>query len=305
MDFSNIARQLNESPEDPAYTVAAASEEKATAGSAKQREGTRERKQIQKNQMAQQKSTVSKSDVSYASEEARADREQTRMMESSKSDWRKELIEAAEPDEEGNHPYVDVMPFMDQKLQELKKQMKAAAAKQAGGNMAKMAESRDEAVHMVNQALEMVGLVPAETLGRLPHQLSGGQRQRVMVARALLLKPRVILADEPVSAVDASLRATILDAVSRLNKELGIAVVYVTHDLTTAYQISDEIMILYKGNLVEAGDVETVIKKPKHPYTQLLIDSIPEADPNKKWGKLDMKKTQEKIVTAPSVGWRK
>ena len=148
----------------------------------------------------------------------------------------------------------------------------------------KMAESRDEAVHMVNQALEVVGLVPAETLGRLPHQLSGGQRQRVMVARALLLKPRVILADEPVSAVDASLRATILDAVSRLNKELGIAVVYVTHDLTTAYQISDEIMILYKGNLVEAGNVETVIKKPKHPYTQLLIDSIPEADPNKKWG---------------------
>ena len=172
-------------------------------------------------------------------------------------------------------------------------------------NNFKMAESREEAVHMVNQALEMVGLVPAETLGRLPHQLSGGQRQRVMVARALLLKPRVILADEPVSAVDASLRATILDAVSRLNKELGIAVVYVTHDLTTAYQISDEIMILYKGNLVEAGDVETVIKKPKHPYTQLLIDSIPEADPNKKWGKLDMKKTQEKIVTAPSVGWRK
>ncbi len=172
-------------------------------------------------------------------------------------------------------------------------------------NNFKMTESREEAVHMVNQALEMVGLVPAETLGRLPHQLSGGQRQRVMVARALLLKPRVILADEPVSAVDASLRATILDAVSRLNKELGIAVVYVTHDLTTAYQISDEIMILYKGNLVEAGDVETVIKKPKHPYTQLLIDSIPEADPNKKWGKLDMKKTQEKIVTAPSVGWRK
>jgi len=172
-------------------------------------------------------------------------------------------------------------------------------------NNFKMAENRDEAVYMVNQALEMVGLVPVETLGRLPHQLSGGQRQRVMVARALLLKPRVILADEPVSAVDASLRATILDAVSRLNKELGIAVVYVTHDLTTAYQISDEIMILYKGNLVEAGDVETVIKNPKHPYTQLLIDSIPEADPNKKWGKLDMKKTQEKIVTAPSVGWRK
>ena len=169
----------------------------------------------------------------------------------------------------------------------------------------KMADSRDEAVDMIEKALELVGLVPAETLGRLPHQLSGGQRQRVMVARALLLKPRVILADEPVSAVDASLRATILDAVSKLNKDLGIAIVYVTHDLTTAYQISDDIMILYKGKLVEAGSVETVIKTPKHPYTQLLIDSIPEADPNKKWGKLDMKKTQEKIVSSPSVGWRK
>ena len=74
-----------------------------------------------------------------------------------------------------------------------------------------------------------------------------------------------------------------------------MAIVYVTHDLTTAYQISDEIMILYKGNLVEAGDVETVIKNPKHPYTQLLIDSIPEADPGKKWGKLDMEKHNSKF----------
>ena len=100
------------------------------------------------------------------------------------------------------------------------------------------------------------------------------------------------MADEPVSAVDASLRATILDAVSKLNKDLGIALVYVTHDLTTAYQISDEIMILYKGNLVEAGDVETVIKNPKHPYTQLLIDSIPEADPGKNGVSLIWKNTK-------------
>ena len=155
----------------------------------------------------------------------------------------------------------------------------------------------------VNDAAKLLQI--SDYLQRKPSMLSGGQRQRVMVARALLLKPRVILADEPVSAVDASLRATILDAVSKLNKELGIAIVYVTHDLTTAYQISDEIMILYKGNLVEAGDVETVIKNPKHPYTQLLIDSIPEADPGKKWGKLDMEKTQNKILTSPSVGWRK
>jgi len=167
----------------------------------------------------------------------------------------------------------------------------------------KLASKGEEARNMVEKALELVGLVPSETLGRLPHQLSGGQRQRVMVARALLLQPRVILADEPVSAVDASLRATILDSVKKLNNDLGISVIYVTHDLTTAYQISDEIMILYKGVLKEAGPVEVVIKNPKHPYTQLLIDSIPQANPKLKWGKLDISETQE-LLDQPGIGWR-
>jgi peptide/nickel transport system ATP-binding protein len=167
----------------------------------------------------------------------------------------------------------------------------------------KLASKGEEARNMVEKALELVGLVPSETLGRLPHQLSGGQRQRVMVARALLLQPRIILADEPVSAVDASLRATILDSVKKLNNDLGISVIYVTHDLTTAYQISDEIMILYKGVLKEAGPVEVVIKNPKHPYTQLLIDSIPQANPKIKWGKLDISETQE-LLDQPGIGWR-
>ena len=105
------------------------------------------------------------------------------------------------------------------------------------------------------------------------------------------------------SAVDASLRATILDSVKKLNQELGISVIYVTHDLTTAYQISDEIMILYKGVLKEAGPVEVVIKNPKHPYTQLLIDSIPQANPKLKWGKLDISETQE-LLDQPGLGWR-
>ena len=168
----------------------------------------------------------------------------------------------------------------------------------------KLASKGDEARDMVEKALELVGLVPSETLGRLPHQLSGGQRQRVMVARALLLQPKIILADEPVSAVDASLRATILDSVKKLNRDLGISVIYVTHDLTTAYQISDEIMILYKGVLKEAGPVEIVIKNPKHPYTQLLIDSIPQANPKVKWGKLDIAQTQG-LLDQPGIGWRK
>ena len=136
---------------------------------------------------------------------------------------------------------------------------------------------------LVEEALEMVGLRPDETLGRYPHQLSGGQRQRVMVARALLLRPRVIVADEAVSMVDASLRATILENLLTLNTEFGISIIYITHDLTTAYQVGQNIIVLYQGAMVEAGDVELVIKDPKHPYTQLLVSSIPHPDPGRTW----------------------
>ena len=136
---------------------------------------------------------------------------------------------------------------------------------------------------LVEEALEMVGLRPDETLGRYPHQLSGGQRQRVMVARALLLRPRIIVADEAVSMVDASLRATILENLLTLNTEFGISIIYITHDLTTAYQVGQNIVVLYQGAMVEAGDVELVIKDPKHPYTQLLVSSIPHPDPGKTW----------------------
>ncbi len=147
-----------------------------------------------------------------------------------------------------------------------------------------LAGSREEARSMIVEALETVGLRPGETLGRFPHQLSGGQRQRVMVARALLLKPRVIMADEPVSMVDASLRATILESIRKLNRDLGITVLYITHDLTTAYQISEDIVVLYQGSMAEVGDVRQVIKEPKHPYTKLLVESIPQPDPDIKWG---------------------
>ncbi len=150
----------------------------------------------------------------------------------------------------------------------------------------KVGKNRADVRRKVNEALEAVGLQPSETLGRFPHQLSGGQRQRVMVARALLLRPKVILADEPVSMVDASLRATILDSIFTLNRELGISVIYITHDLTTAYQISDNIVVLYRGSVAEAGAVEHVIKDPRHPYTQLLVQSIPQPDPKKRWGEI-------------------
>jgi peptide/nickel transport system ATP-binding protein len=148
-----------------------------------------------------------------------------------------------------------------------------------------LASSRQEARALIAQVLEAVGLRPDETLGRYPHQLSGGQRQRIMVARALLPKPRLIIADEPVSMVDASLRATILGSLRKLNEEFGISVVYITHDLTTAYQISQNIIVLYGGSVAEAGDVELVVRQPKHPYTQLLIGSIPSPNPRHRWSR--------------------
>src|SRR5258708_15626074 len=112
------------------------------------------------------------------------------------------------------------------------------------------------------EALRKVGLRPEDTLGRYPHQLSGGQRQRVTIARALLLKPRLIIADEPVSMVDASLRATILENLRTLNQEFGISFLYITHDLTTAYQMCHNIIVLYRGSVAEIGDVDHVIKEP-------------------------------------------
>ncbi|MBI4306824.1 MAG: ABC transporter ATP-binding protein, partial [Chloroflexi bacterium] len=147
----------------------------------------------------------------------------------------------------------------------------------------KLAKSRADARSRIEDALTLVGLRPEETLGHYPHQLSGGQRQRLMVARALLLKPRVILADEPVSMVDASLRATILESILRLKRELGISVLYITHDLTTAYQVSDRMVVLYRGSVVEAGDVGEIVHEPRHPYTRLLVSSIPRPDPKRKW----------------------
>jgi oligopeptide/dipeptide ABC transporter ATP-binding protein len=143
----------------------------------------------------------------------------------------------------------------------------------------KLARTKAEGRELIEQALRTVGLRPDETLGRYPHQLSGGQRQRVMVARALLLKPRIIVADEPVSMVDASLRATILESLLKLYTDFGISLVYITHDLTTAYQLGGNMMTLYQGAVTEVGDVERIITAPQHPYTQLLVGSIPLPNP--------------------------
>ncbi len=152
----------------------------------------------------------------------------------------------------------------------------------------KLAKSRREARDKMEEALTAVGLQPEDILGRFPHQLSGGQRQRINVARALVLRPKLLVADEPVSMVDASLRATILQTLQSLQKNYGVSIVYITHDLTTAFHISKSIVVLYRGTVMEAGDVDTVITGPKHPYTRLLIDSIPWADINRRWGQTEI-----------------
>lgn len=147
----------------------------------------------------------------------------------------------------------------------------------------KLAKNRSYARQLMEEALDKVGLRAGEVLGRYPHQLSGGQRQRIVVARSLLLQPKIIVADEPVSMIDASLRANILTKLKELRDEFGISLLYITHDLATAHQISDQIFILYRGRVVEVGDATTVIRNPQHPYTQLLVSSIPRPDPERRW----------------------
>ncbi len=147
-----------------------------------------------------------------------------------------------------------------------------------------IAGSRAAMQEKIDTALREVGLRPEEILGRYPHQLSGGQRQRIMVARALLLRPKLIVADEPVSMVDASLRATILSSLRKLTDEFGISILYITHDLATAYQVSDNILVMYRADVVEAGAVENVVRAPQHPYTQLLISAIPRVSVERNWG---------------------
>lgn len=147
-----------------------------------------------------------------------------------------------------------------------------------------LSRSKQHTHSAMEEACAAVGLDPSLVLRRYPHQLSGGQRQRLIVARALMLNPKLLIADEPVSMVDASLRATILKNIHDLKDKHGISILYITHDLATAYHVSDYVMVLYLGRVVEAGPPKAVIGDPQHPYTRLLIDSIPWPDLDREWG---------------------
>jgi oligopeptide/dipeptide ABC transporter ATP-binding protein len=132
----------------------------------------------------------------------------------------------------------------------------------------------------VAQSLEAVGLTPPESyLNSYPHQLSGGQRQRVAIAAALVLKPELIVADEPVSMLDISVRAGILTLMLNLRKEFNLTYLFITHDLATARNFVDRIAVMYLGRIVEMGETKTVIENPHHPYTKALISVVPVPDP--------------------------
>ena len=173
----------------------------------------------------------------------------------------------------------------------------------------KLVKNHKEARARVSELLKTVSLNPPEQfLQKYPHQLSGGQRQRILMARAISMNPKVIVADEPISMIDVSLRISILKLMADLNKNLGIAFVYITHDLATARYIAQngKIAVMYLGKIVETGDVNLVIENARHPYLQALLSAVPIPDPTiaKLGKKLPLKSLDMPSITNPPKGCR-
>ena len=157
----------------------------------------------------------------------------------------------------------------------------------------KAASTREEKEEMIIRVLEKVRLTPAEDfIDRYPHQLSGGQRQRVAIARAIILNPRLIIADEPVSMLDVSIRAEILELFNELKKDIGLSYIFITHDLAVARYVCNRIAVMYLGKIVEMGEAREIISDPLHPYTKALVAAIPDPNPE----------NRKKIREVPIIG---
>jgi peptide/nickel transport system ATP-binding protein len=140
---------------------------------------------------------------------------------------------------------------------------------------------REERVERISEALERTGMKPPEEyLYRFPHQLSGGQRQRIAIARAIVVGPELVVADEPVSMLDVSVRAGILNLLKRLNQQMGLTILYITHDLSTLSYICNRTAIMYLGKIVEMGGTTGLVRNPLHPYTKALVAAVPRVAPN-------------------------
>ena len=144
---------------------------------------------------------------------------------------------------------------------------------------------RKERMHLALQALDEVGLAP-EYFYRFPHELSGGQRQRVGIARALLTEPELIVCDEPVSALDVSVRAQIIQLLLKLQKERGLSYLFISHDMSVVRYVADRVGVMYLGHVVEEAPVDALFERPTHPYTQLLLSAVPTPDPDARGARL-------------------
>ncbi|MBD1569539.1 ABC transporter ATP-binding protein [Aliivibrio fischeri] len=149
--------------------------------------------------------------------------------------------------------------------------------------------TKDEVKDRVKEMMAKVGLLP-NVINRYPHEFSGGQCQRIGIARALILKPKMIICDEPVSALDVSIQAQVVNLLKELQKELGLSLVFIAHDLSVVKHISDRVLVMYLGNEVELGESDALFSNPKHPYTKALMSAVPIPDP-----KLERAKTIEML----------
>ena len=164
-----------------------------------------------------------------------------------------------------------------------------------------MVRPKIEREQRVRQALEDAGLKPAEIyLDRLPHELSGGQRQRVVIAAALVLEPRILLADEPVSMLDVSIRAEILNLLIELRQSRGISVLFITHDLATAAYLAERVAVMYLGRIVEIGPIFEVLAHPAHPYTKALLSVIPIPNPRARRERVILQGAPPNPIEVPS-----